>query len=103
MTLSGTSMVNAGGSATFDLDDATPSQTWYLIYSFSNAGSTIFGTPFEVGLPWALLYTGTTDTQGEASHTLTVPANGSGLTVYFEAATNAGSIENSNLHTLVVN
>jgi len=103
MTLSGTASVNAGANATLDLSNASPNQTWYLIYSLSNAGTTIFGTVFEVGDPWTLFHTGTSDNNGDASHTFTVPAGGSGLTVYFEAATNAGSIENSNLHTLTVN
>ncbi|PCJ55258.1 MAG: hypothetical protein COA70_03195 [Planctomycetota bacterium] len=103
MTLSGTSLVNPGANATFNLSNAAHNETWYLIYSFSNAGTTIFGTVFEVGTPWTLFHTGTTDNNGDASHTFTVPAGGSGLTVYFEAATIAGSIENSNLHTLTVN
>lgn len=103
MTLSGTSSVNPGANATFNLSNAAPSQNWYLIYSMSNAGTIIFGTPFEVGPSWTLFHTGTTDSNGDASHSFTVPAAGSGLTVYFEAATNAGSIMNSNLHTLTVN
>ena len=102
MTLTGPGTVTAGGQVTLDLADAAPSADWYLLYSFSNSGTTIFGTAFEVGDPWFLFHTGTTDASGDASHVFTVPPSGAGRTVYFEAATNVGSIANSNLLTLSV-
>ena len=103
MNISGPGPVNTGDSVTLNVSNAAPSATWYLVYSLNNSGTSIFGTPFEVGTPWFLFHTGTTDANGDASHTFTVPSNGSGLSVYFEAATNVGSIVNSNLYTLSVN
>ncbi|MGB0952852.1 MAG: M20/M25/M40 family metallo-hydrolase [Planctomycetota bacterium] len=103
MTLSGPGPVNTGDSVTLDVANAAPSTNWYLLYSFNNTGTTIFGAAFEVGTPWTLFHTGSTDAAGDGSHTFTVPPNGAGLTVYFEAATNAGSIATSNLYTLSIN
>lgn len=103
MTLSGPGPVNTGDSVTLNLQNAAASTNWYLLYSFSNAGTTIFGTAFEVGDPWTLFHTGSTDASGDGSHTFTVPASGAGRTVYFEAATNAGSIATSDLYTLTIN
>lgn len=102
MSLGGPSSVTAGNQVTLSLTNAAASANWYLIYSFSNSGTTIFGTPFEVGAPWFLFHTGSTNASGDGSHTFTVPPSGAGRTIHFEAATNTGSIENSNLHTLTV-
>jgi len=103
MSLSGTTSVNAGSQATLSVTNAAATSTWYLLYSFSNSGTTIFGTPFDIGTPWFLAFTGMTDANGDGSHSFTVPPAGAGSTVYFEAATNVGGIVNSNLHTMTVN
>ncbi|MHC4823945.1 MAG: M20/M25/M40 family metallo-hydrolase [Planctomycetota bacterium] len=104
MSLSGPGgPVNTGDQVDLLVGNAAPSTTSYLIWSLSNAGTTILGTAFEVGDPWNLLQTANTDAAGDAAHSFTVPGAGAGLTVYFEAATNAGSIVNSNLYTLQIN
>lgn len=102
MDLSGTASVPAGTSTNLNLSGAAPSSTWYLLFSFSNAGLNQFGTTFEVGAGWSLLTSGTTDASGNASYALNVPPGASGRTAYFEVATANGPVQTSNLFRLQV-
>lgn len=97
LSLAGPASVIPGGSHAFDVSSASPSATCYLLVSGSNAGLALGGTTFEIGAGWSLFATGTTDGNGDLSFPFTVPAGTSGRTAYFEAATNVGSVLNSNL------
>jgi len=102
INLAGTASVPAGSSTNLNLSGAAANSTWYLLFSFSNAGIAQYGTTFEVGPGWSLLGSGTTDALGNASYTLNVPAGVSGSTAYFEAATANGPVLTSNLFRLQV-
>jgi hypothetical protein len=76
---------------------------YILHYSFSNAGTTINGHPFDIGPPNGAVSSGNTDLLGGGIINRTVPASGSGRTVYMEVqADSGGSTFDSNMITIVV-
>jgi len=95
--LSGPTLLSVGNPASLTISGAAPSITWYLLRSFSNAGSQVFGTTVELGGGISLLARGTTDLNGNASHNITVPPRVSGLTIFIEAATAQGPLQSSNM------
>ncbi len=102
LNLSGATQLQAGSMSSVQLDNAPSLAPWYLLYSFSNAGSRMFGTDFEVGPGWGLFTTGTTDAAGSATFSFSVPTGASGRSVYLEAATAQGGVQNSNMLRLSV-
>jgi hypothetical protein len=100
--LSAPGSVLGGSPITVSMSNAGTNDPWWLLYSFSNAGTVISGVTFEIGSPWTLLHASTTDGSGNASYTQTVPAAASGRTVYLEAATDSGTPETTNMLTLTI-
>lgn len=93
----------AGSSITFFIGNAPFSSPYILYYSFSNAGTTINGHPFDIGPPNGQVKSGTTDLLGGASIVRTVPAGASGRTAYMEVwSESAGVTYDSNMITITV-
>ncbi len=101
--LAGTTAAAAGTTAIFSFTGAGASQTAYLLWSLSNAGTTIQGHPFDIGSPWTLGPATTSDPTGAGSWMVTIPQAAAGLTIYLEVGQNDnGTILDSNLLTLTV-
>jgi len=97
MKLSGPGSITAGGNLNLSISGAPANSTWYLLFSDSNGGSTLFGQAFEVGASYQLVASGLTDANGDASQSLHVPAGASGRIGFLEAATANGGVRNSTL------
>ncbi|MCX8228484.1 MAG: hypothetical protein OTJ44_00845 [Planctomycetota bacterium] len=104
LNLGGTTQASAGGSGNWTVSGATPNRTVYLLWSLSNAGTSIMGHPFDLGTPWTVGSQQSANTVGLASFTATLPSNTSGLTIYLEAGAldATGAVLDSNLLTLQV-
>ncbi|MDP6850878.1 MAG: hypothetical protein QF524_08070, partial [Planctomycetota bacterium] len=103
ITLSGPTLVFAGGVAILDVSRATPNARVYLLYSLSNTGTTIFGHQFDLGSNWNVLSNTLVDASGVGSYSLNVPNGAAGMTVYMECGSDTGGvITDSNIHQLTV-
>ena len=104
LLLEGPNGVNEGSAVTYTLSGAPAGSPWWLLYSTKNTGTKINGHDFDLGSPYTVVGTGTTDALGMASYTATVPSGAAGLTVYVEGAAHdssgSGMILDSNLMTL---
>ena len=104
--LSGTTNANVGDLLTYDMSNLPPLSQWWLGWSQNTNGTVIAGHAFDLGTPFNIAATGTSDAAGTASWTSTpVPAAGSGLTIFIEAGARDGGgvITDSNVVTLVIN
>ena len=76
-----------------------------LIWSFSNAGSVIYGHSFDIGSPWRIASHGRLNSAGSITIDTALPPQASGRTVYLEGAANdwiTGKIYDSNMLTLII-
>ena len=105
MTLSGPATAAAGGPVTYTMNGAPAGAPYWLIYSLSNAGTTISGHPFEVGPNYTIVSQGLTGPLGDMEFTANIPSSAAGLTVYVEGASfdaGSSSVLDSNLMTLSI-
>ncbi|RMH05351.1 MAG: choice-of-anchor B family protein [Planctomycetota bacterium] len=104
ITLTGPTSAAVGATPTYSIAGAPPLASWWLVRSFSAAGSLWQGHPFDLGTPFALAAAGTTDAAGAAVWTSPpLPPAAAGRTVFLEAAAGDGiDFYDSNLLTLTV-
>lgn len=89
--LTGPASVPVGGQATYDYAAAPPSSPWWLYGSLNQNGTTINGHPFDIGVPYRSLATGTTAAGGAGSWTSRpAPPRAAGRTVYVEMRVDSG-------------
>jgi hypothetical protein len=98
IVLNGPTSFNAGQKVTYSFANARPSVYYELNYSLSNAGHSIGGHNFDLGLPQTTVKSGTTTASGTAIISKRIPNSAAGLTVYIEALTLDGGVyEDSNM------
>ncbi|RMH05323.1 MAG: hypothetical protein D6702_00610 [Planctomycetota bacterium] len=103
IALTGPTVATAGSTVFFDFSGAGANQPTYLLWSLSNAGTTIQGHPFDIGAPWNVGAVTTSDATGAGSWTVQVPQRAAGATVYLEVGQDDnGTILDSNLLTLSI-
>ena len=104
INLSGPTNVWPGMTATWNWTASPPYSNYYFVWSASNAGAVFGGHNFDVGLPVNIISQGTHSGSGSGSHTATIPAAGSGMTLYLEVAAEiGGQWWDSNMLTLNIN
>lgn len=105
LTLTGPATAAAGGPVSYSMNGAPAGAPYWLIYSLSNAGTTISGHPFEVGPNYTIVGQGLTGPLGDVEFTANIPSAAAGLTVYVEGASydaGSASVLDSNLMTLSI-
>ncbi len=103
IALSGPSGAAAGTTGIFTFTGAGANQQTYLLWSLSNAGTTIQGHAFEIGSPWNVGAITSSDATGAGSYTVQIPPPAAGLTVYIELGQDDnGTILDSNMLTLSI-
>ncbi len=91
ITLTGDTTGSVGGTLSYALSNAPASSPWWLVRSFNLNGKLFQGHQFDVGDPVEVMASGTTDAAGNAAWSSgPVPPGAAGLTVYLEAASQAG-------------
>ena len=92
--------MTAGSPVTFSITGAAPNSNCIIGYSLGGAGpiNTAYGV-VDMTPPISQLPTISADANGDASLTLTVPANASGVTLYTQALNN-GALTNSLAETV---
>ncbi len=99
--LTGPNLIFTNQATIFDFAGAGANLPTYLVYSFSNAGTTIMGHPFDIGTPWNIGAVTGSDSAGNGSWTVTAPPAASGRVVYLEVGQDDnGTIKDSNLLVL---
>jgi hypothetical protein len=93
--------MTAGSPVTFSITGADANSTCIIGYSLLGAGpiTTVYGV-VDMTPPISRLPNLTSDANGDASLTLTVPANASGVTLYTQALNN-GNLTNSLAETVL--
>ena len=81
-----------------------PNTVYGLLVSRQNNGTSIFGHPFDIGSPYQIVRTGTSDANGQAAISFTIPMSvASNTIVYVEGgARNGAGVDDSNLLTLLI-
>ena len=105
LLLSGDQTATAPGNVQHTISGGPPDKAWWLIWSFSDAGSVIYGHNFDIGSPWRIASHGRLDTAGAITIDSYLPPHASGRTVYLEGAANdwiTGKIYDSNMLTLII-
>ncbi len=93
----------AGQNAVMDFTNGAANTVTYLLWSFNNTGTVINGHNFDIGTPWNIGATMTSDGAGAGSYTVPIPAGAAGLTVYLEIGQDDnGTILDSNLATMTI-
>ena len=97
--LTGPSNLNVGSTGTWTLSQAPPNSRYWLLWSISNAGSSVNGHALDLGTPIKVAETGTTDATGSASITSPpMPLSAAGMSLWLEAAAKkSGAIYDSNI------
>ncbi|HEX9794796.1 MAG TPA: hypothetical protein VGC54_12505 [Planctomycetota bacterium] len=105
IALTGPAVANPGDTLTYVYAGAPAAAQVWLARSFSLNGASFFGHSFELGLPIALVASGTADAAGAGSWILgPVPSSASGLTIHLEVAAKKGAeVADSNPLTLTIN
>lgn len=82
--LSGPTTAVPGQSLTYNISNAPANRPYYFAWSPNLNGTIVNGHPIDLGAPYTVIDSGTTNGLGEASVLGQVPAGTSGLTVYLE-------------------
>lgn len=102
--LNGPTSASVGQNVSYAISEAPANQPYWLARSFNLNGTLVLGHPLDLGAPYSIVQTGTTDVNGEATVNGTIPANAAGVTLYLEAVglTPGGELRDSAPLTLVV-
>lgn len=84
--LNGPTFPAAGTSPAFDLSGAAANIPFYAVWSLADFGSTYQGHAFDVNANYQLLTAGTTNANGEAAFSATLPPSAAGMMVMLEVA-----------------
>jgi len=81
-----------------------PNTAYGVLVSLHNNGAIIFGHPFDIGSPYQIVRTGTSDANGQAAISFTIPMSVASNTIaYVEGgARNGAGVDDSNLLTLLI-
>lgn len=103
LRLLGPATAGVGETVTLRVAGLPPGGSWSLVVSTSDAGTTVMGTPLDVGAPFTVLGTAQADAQGVGTLSFVVPPVAAGLEAFLEAgAIVGGQLVTTNLHTLII-
>lgn len=104
LNLAGDTIGFRGNSVSYTISNMEPSRPWALLVGTSNAGSVVMGKAFDIGTPYTIVGTGTSDALGVGTKTFNIPLSvAAGTTAYVEAGSlGTLGVDESNLLTLLI-
>jgi hypothetical protein len=104
LNLTGSTVGQRGQQVSYTLSNMQANSMFGLMVSLNNSGTSIFGHSFDIGAPYRIAKTGTSDASGNAVINFVIPASVAANTVaYVEGgAMNGTGVDDSNMLTLLV-